>query len=351
MAIVEVKDNVVWILVSPFNRDDLSQGRLRENIRQHIDKGLISFEMLNNQTVVFNTLFEGHGNEEYEAAVISLQFESWFNRQNIIWLNNIIDNSQYQHISLPWRMTNHCGFLDFVNNLDRDWACPRTKNFVCLMRRPSESRAWISNKIKTKYNNDDYVMTFACMPIGANSFTHWSSAGSDIKHTRYFLDKFATYEGQHQLDSSAVFDCLVNVIVETSNQLDAITNPWWKAIFVTEKTFKCFAWRQIPLWFAVPGTVQVVRSAGFDLFDDWIDHSYDLVKDQTLRFNLVFAQLDQLLTKISQQHGPGEVSQILNERLDANWQRLQQLNSQSLRDFGKALRQIKNFSRNTNIRG
>ena len=173
MDILEVKDDVVWVLVSPFNRDDLSQGRLKENIQLHIDNGTVSTKMLANQTLVFNTLFEGHSDEEYQTAVASLQSEPWFNSQNIIWLNNIVDNSQYQHISLPWRMTNHCGFLD-------------------------------------------------------------------------------------------------------------------------------------------------------------------LVQDQNLRFNLVFEQLDQLLIKISQQGGIGAVSQMLNERLDANWQRLQRLNSESRRDFAAA---------------
>jgi hypothetical protein len=344
MNIVEVNDDVIWILVSSFNCNDLSQGRLRENIQLYIDKGIVTPKMLANQTVVFNTLVEGHGNEEYEAAVVSIQSEPWFNRQNIIWLNNVIGDSQYQHISLPWRMTNHCGFLKFVKSLDRNWKQSRTKDFVCLMRRPSESRAWISNKIKTKYNNDTYVMTFACMPIDSNVGTYWSDNNSDIKHTRYFLDKPATHEDQHLLNCSAVFDCLINVIVETSNQLDAITSSCWKSIFITEKTFKCFAWRQMPLWFAVPGTVKAVRLAGFDLFDDWIDHSYDSIQDQNLRFNLVFEQLDQLLIKISQQGGIGAVSQMLNERLHANWQRLQQLNHDSMRDFETAIQQIKRFS-------
>ena len=60
------------------------------------------------------------------------------------------------------------------------------------------------------------------------------------------------------------------------------------------------------------------------------------MQDQNLRFNLVFEQLDQLLIKISQQGGIGAVSQMLNERLDANWQRLQRLNSESRRDFAAA---------------
>jgi hypothetical protein len=90
--------------------------------------------------------------------------------------------------------------------------------------------------------------------------------------------------------------------------------------------------------------VQAVRLAGFDLFDDWIDHSYDSIQDQNLRFNLVFDQLDQLLIKIAQQGGLETVSQLLNDRLHANWQRLQQLNHESMRDFETAIQQIKRFS-------
>jgi len=60
----------------------------------------------------------------------------------------------------------------------------------------------------------------------------------------------------------------VNVVCET---MEKDTDP----VNISEKTFKVFAWHQIPLFHASPGTVEVVRKLGFDLFDDIIDHSYD----------------------------------------------------------------------------
>ena len=67
---------------------------------------------------------------------------------------------------------------------------------------------------------------------------------------------------------------------ETSNQTDDFS---WRTRFLTEKTFKAFALRQIPIWVAVPGLVEEVRKLGFDLFEDIVDHSYDQIQDPDQR--------------------------------------------------------------------
>jgi len=51
MNIVEVNDDVIWILVSSFNCNDLAQGQLRENIQLYIDKGIVTPKMLANQNI------------------------------------------------------------------------------------------------------------------------------------------------------------------------------------------------------------------------------------------------------------------------------------------------------------
>lgn len=72
---------------------------------------------------------------------------------------------------------------------------------------------------------------------------------------------------QHEIEND-VFQSLINVVTET-NEFDSDT------IMLSEKTFKAFAWHQIPIFNATKGHVDTVRSLGFDLFDDIIDHSYD----------------------------------------------------------------------------
>jgi hypothetical protein len=85
------------------------------------------------------------------------------------------------------------------------------------------------------------------------------------------------------------------MVVESSSQSDP---GIWRSIFLTEKTFKAFGLRQIPIWFAVPGFVAEVRKLGFDMFDDIVDHSYDHIVNEDQRFMQVFDQINKLNTQL-----------------------------------------------------
>jgi len=106
---------------------------------------------------------------------------------------------------------------------------------------------------------------------------------------------------EHVQTNPVFHSCLFNIVVETSSQT-APSHPrtprGWYSIFITEKTFKSFGLRQIPIWFAVPGLVTEVRKLGFDMFDDIIDHSYDLVDDEDKRFTQVFDQIKKLNSEL-----------------------------------------------------
>lgn len=67
-------------------------------------------------------------------------------------------------------------------------------------------------------------------------------------------------------------------------------------IFVTEKTWKPVAAGQIFLVFGNPGTIAYLRSAGVDVFDDVIDHNYDVEQDWKLRLNKIHLQIEKLLS-------------------------------------------------------
>jgi hypothetical protein len=66
-------------------------------------------------------------------------------------------------------------------------------------------------------------------------------------------------------------------------------------VMLTEKTFFGFQSYQIPLYVTVRGHVQVVRDLGFDVFDDIVDHSYDLEADPAKRIQMVADELERLL--------------------------------------------------------
>jgi hypothetical protein len=218
-------------------------------------------------------------------------------------------------------MTNHSRFLDFVKTIDRDWQTEnRLQKFVCLMRRQSPSRTKLAIDIIKRFDKDQYVLTCSSMAL-------WETFDreNNIKFP-ILLDGRVSQMQQHSLDHPAVFDCLINAVVETSNQIDAETLAVWNSVFITEKTFKAFAWHQIPIWFAVPGTVDQIRSAGFDVFDDLLfDHDYDKIQDQTLRFETVLSYIDHVLKT------PLDVRTLV-PRFISNFNRLNQLDHDPLRN-------------------
>lgn len=83
------------------------------------------------------------------------------------------------------------------------------------------------------------------------------------------LDEYY-YSEAHDNPGEILFRSLVNVVLETRV-------PGGDEIFVSEKTFKAFAWHQLPIWFTSFGHVKIVRDLGFDVFDDIFDgHKYDV---------------------------------------------------------------------------
>ena len=101
-------------------------------------------------------------------------------------------------------------------------------------------------------------------------------------------------EQQYNPEHNLFYTAPVQLIVETSNQTDSLS---WRNIFITEKSYKTFAWYQFPIWYAVPGSVDKIREQGFDVFDDIIDHSYDMDTDPNTRMDKVVAEAHRFSNK------------------------------------------------------
>jgi hypothetical protein len=89
---------------------------------------------------------------------------------------------------------------------------------------------------------------------------------------------------------------------------------------MTEKSYKCFALYQIPIWLSPYRAVACYRALGFDVFDDVIDHSYDLEPDPVRRIELVARQVEQVcefsLTDLA------DLKDQFLPRFERNWQKL-----------------------------
>lgn len=211
-----------------------------------------------------------------------------------------------------------------------------TAKFVCAMSRADHTRARIARFLLDATTPDDRILTF-----GLRTTPEVLADLAPILHpypVQHLPDDTVTpNEGFGWMNaitprSDLLARALLNVVVETGSQgVDWV----WKSLFVTEKSFKPFYFRQIPIWCALPGLVAQVRSFGFDLFDDLIDHSYDIIPDEEERHAHALKQV----VAFSQRslEGCRMLRVHLAERFNANYHRVHQLGEAEQRRFDEAL--------------
>lgn len=197
----------------------------------------------------------------------------------------------YPAVCLPDRLIYNGNWYMHLEHYHVDWSLvPMTHKLVCLMRRASVGRGNLAKRLLSKININDMIMTFGTNGVGASA---------EVRQLVYpqpfpmIVDRpMADEVFQHRIDHDKFYQAPVNLVVESSSQIDPNT---WTSVFITEKTFKALAWHQFPIWYAVPGLVDSVRKMGFDVFDDLFDnHQYDQTQDPWVRMT----QVVQLVTRV-----------------------------------------------------
>lgn len=87
-------------------------------------------------------------------------------------------------------------------------------------------------------------------------------------------------------DDPAYTDCYIHIVTETTA---------CDRIFISEKAWKPLINMQLTLVLGNAGTIALMRKHGFDMFDDIIDHSYDLEPDWKKRADMILAESDRLV--------------------------------------------------------
>jgi len=64
--------------------------------------------------------------------------------------------------------------------------------------------------------------------------------------------------------------------------------------FLTEKTFKRFAWKHPFLIWGNPHSLKSLQRLGYKTFGDWFDEGYDSIIDPKERFDVLFAEIERL---------------------------------------------------------
>lgn len=88
---------------------------------------------------------------------------------------------------------------------------------------------------------------------------------------------------------------IINLVTDNAVGFDDSDNWKYKTITYTEKAWKPFKTHQLPLYIGLPKYVDGIRNLGFDVFDDFIDHSYDLELDHKKRIEKVVLELKRIL--------------------------------------------------------
>jgi hypothetical protein len=88
----------------------------------------------------------------------------------------------------------------------------------------------------------------------------------------------------HDLSPEIYNNALINLVTETYyfKQYNMTSE-----MFITEKTWKVFTAKQIPVIIGPKGILDKLRNFGFDVFDDLIDNSYDNEPDSTRLFSAI----------------------------------------------------------------
>lgn len=136
----------------------------------------------------------------------------------------------------------------------------------------------------------------------------------------------------HKIDLPAYSNSYINLVTETS--------IYDNTIFVSEKSWKPLMSGQFGLWLSNPGTVNFLRSVGFDMFDDiFNNHDYDQETNLNQRIDMIHNAIDQIMEK--------DVDSIFQATLDRRQANINRFYSQELETL--LTRQCQDYSAIINI--
>ena len=272
--------------------------------------------------LIINCCNEGIGPKDLEQVMEVLKPYD----VRVFFNSYITENLPYKYEVFVDHFSSHCGFVGYNQRLNIDWEnLIPTKSFISLNRRASEGRCRLAKKILDNFDHKTFLLSCGSQP---DPYLQFRNKLKDIMHPYklpILLDgEIDGMDEQHNHNNVDWFTCFINVVTESSSQTDKES---WHEIFITEKSLKAFLYRQLPIFWAVPGTVQLLRDMGFDLYDDVIDHSYDTIQDSDIRLDTVINEIKRMTTKynLDQMH---DLRKQLWLRINKNVDLLVQMNRQ-----------------------
>lgn len=314
MSVIQLlRKDVIWYSASHWDRYTCgTESTIQNKILQDLDSGNLSLEDFYNHRCILSFLNEGHDIGDLDAVIEHMDRSHGRSRYAVlVSAQHPSRNTQDPVFCFAESLVNHGNFFDNIKKHPPTAAVKLTKKFLCLIRRASPARAEFASRLLQSDLRHSVTMSFGSHHFPSEVQAYQSLFANDC--LPILLDGMVAQDQAMKIYDvqDSWYGALFNCVVETSNQTDPGS---FRSKFLTEKTFKAFAMGQIPIWFAVPGLVSLVRRLGFDMFDDIVDHSYDAIQDPNLRMSRV---LQQILTL----HHRFTLDQCQHIR-DALWNRL-----------------------------
>lgn len=196
-----------------------------------------------------------------------------------------------------------------------------THHYVCLNRLPRWEREEITETLLSR-GLDRYGKISYASGLDVNQFRAlYPNANPCFP---MYIDNVVSFEQGYQTNNANISNAMFNIVTESAYEQPA-TRPNYSHTHtmptISEKTYKTFLVGQIPIFVTPYHTVTSARQFGFDMFDDIINHGYDLELDPVKRIQLVADQVENIC-KLSLQELQ-ELKIKLAPRLLNNYKRVQ----------------------------
>jgi hypothetical protein len=266
----------------------------------------LPYNELDSNCWVVITTNEGSSHHWFDRLIPKLQFHGVLPSQIIIRSACLWDpDSPVKHIHT---ILDECSdFITLLDNYVPKVTSP-THHYICL----NNSHRWQRYQLVKQLLDKDLEKF--------GKISYLENPGNDSRFPIVIEKSNVSWTEQRSLNMPELANALLNVITETAYEPD----PGSSRLInhhrpgMTEKSYKCFALFQLPIWLAPYKAVSCYRSLGFDVFDDIIDHAYDLEVDSTKRITLVAQQIQNFC-----QHSLDHVVELktkLIPRFQKNWQ-------------------------------
>ena len=206
---------------------------------------------------------------------------------------------------------------------------PCVKNFNCFMNRARPERSIVFYELIKRNLLDQGIVSYNCQAT---------------EYEKIFAESYLqNYSQQHQSGLGLVpyntVEChgtLEQCIIDSKISLIMETYTSDSHIVFSEKLFRALQLPRPWLLYCSPGSVALLRSQGFDVLDDYVDHGYDNIEPHHVRLTSI---LDQLEISVEYAYNQQDYSRF-NQASEHNQKLLQQLQQDWPAKWQKVLEEI-----------